>query len=120
MTQLKKKIMKNDSAVKSIQESIAKGELIVVVGTGVSISLTNNEYKQLSWTGLIESGFAFGGVKGKITEAQIESWSDQLHSSDIDDVLSAAEFVGRKLGAPTGELYARWLNESFKRRSSKK
>ncbi|MDR8386645.1 hypothetical protein MKS85_14010 [Pseudomonas sp. JL2] len=65
MTQLKKKIMKNDSAVKSIQESIAKGELIVVVGTGVSISLTNNEYKQLSWTGLIESGFAFGGVREK-------------------------------------------------------
>lgn len=101
------------SAVKNIHESIAKEELIVVVGTGVSISLTNNEFKQLSWTGLIESGFSFGGVKGKITAAQIESWGDQLHSNDIDDVLSAAEFVGRKLGAPSGELYARWLNESF-------
>lgn len=105
--------MTNGIAVKNIHESIAKEELIVIIGTGVSISLTNNEYKQLSWTGLIESGFAFGGIKGKITETQIESWSDQLHSNDIDDVLSAAEFVSRKLGAPSGELYARWLNESF-------
>jgi hypothetical protein len=105
--------MTNDSAIKNIHDSITKEELIVVVGTGVSISLTNNEYYQLSWTGLIESGFSFGGVKGKITKAQIESWDDQLHSTDIDDILSAAEFVSRKLGAPNGELYARWLNESF-------
>lgn len=105
--------MKNISAIESIRDSAAKGELIVIVGTGVSISLTQNEYKQLSWKGLIESGFEFGGVKGKITEAQIESWSDQLNSDDIDDVLSAAEFVGRKLGAPGGDLYARWMNNSF-------
>ncbi|SCY92993.1 NACHT domain-containing protein [Pseudomonas sp. NFACC37-1] len=105
--------MTKDSALKNIRESILKEELVVIVGTGVSISLTGNEYKQLSWTGLIASGFLFGGAKGKITEAQIESWSQQLYSTDIDDVLSAAEFVSRKLGAPSGDLYARWLNESF-------
>ncbi|MCU0072942.1 SIR2 family protein [Pseudomonas koreensis] len=105
--------MTKESAIKNIVDSISKEELVVVVGTGLSISLTSNLYSQLSWIGLIESGFVFGGEKGKITDAQIESWSDQLHSSDIEDVLCAAEFVGRKLGAPTGELYARWLNNSF-------
>ncbi|MCU0118570.1 SIR2 family protein [Pseudomonas sp. B2M1-30] len=99
--------------IKNIQESIAKDELVVIVGTGVSISLTNNEYKQLSWAGLVESGFSFGGTKGKISTNQIDFWKNQLQSDDIDDLLSAAEFVGRKLGAPNGDLYARWLSESF-------
>jgi hypothetical protein len=105
--------MPDNAALINLKESIAREELVVVVGTGVSVSLTNNEVKQLSWTGLIESGFAFAGIKGKITPAQIETWKSQLQSDDIDEVLSAAEFVGRKLGAPSGDLYARWLNESF-------
>lgn len=101
------------SILNGIRDSISKGELVVVVGTGCSISLTNNEYRSLSWTGLVESGFSFAGQKGKVTSEQIGFWSNQLNSSDLDDILCAAEFVGRKLGAPNGDLYARWLNESF-------
>lgn len=100
-------------ALNAVRDSIAKGELVVVVGTGCSISLTNNKCQSLSWTGLIESGFQFAKMKGKVTEEQIEIWGNMLRSSDIDDTLSAAEYVGRKLEAPEGELYARWLNESF-------
>ncbi|RJG12307.1 NACHT domain-containing protein [Pseudomonas cavernicola] len=105
--------MTESAATNSIRQSISKGELVVVVGTGCSISVTNNYYKSLSWSGLIKSGFDFAGVKGKVSSEQIGFWSNQLHSSDIDDVLSAAEYISRKLNAPTGDLYARWLNESF-------
>lgn len=100
-------------AINDIKDSISRGELVVVIGTGCSISVTDNKHEALSWTGLIESGFSFAGRKGKITQQQIGFWSNQLGSSDIDDVLCAAEFVGRKLDAPNGDLYARWLNESF-------
>jgi hypothetical protein len=100
-------------ALNAIRDSIVKGELVVVVGTGCSISLTNNECRSLSWMGLIESGFQFAKIKGKVTEEQIGFWANLLCSPDIDDILSAAEYVGRKLEAPAGELYARWLNESF-------
>jgi SIR2-like domain len=34
--------------------------------------------------------------------------------NDLDELLGAAEFMGRKLGAPNGELYARWLEGVFK------
>jgi hypothetical protein len=37
-----------------------------------------------------------------------------LDSSDIDDILGAAEFMSRKLDAPKGGLYSRWLENVFK------
>jgi hypothetical protein len=62
---------------------------------------------------LIENGFAHGEKKGKITGDQVKTWKAQLDSSDIDDLLGAAEFMGRKLDAPNGDLYARWLANVF-------
>lgn len=97
-----------------LTDSARRGELVVIVGTGVSMALTNGTIPSLSWKGLIEDGFAHGVKKGKITLAQDEAWKAQLDSSDIDDLLSAAEFMGRKLEAPQGNLYARWLENVFK------
>jgi SIR2-like domain len=101
------------SALSHIRKSAAAGKLIAVIGTGVSIALTNGKNRGLSWKGLVENGFDYGVQKGKITELQQQFWRNQLDSTDIDDLLSAAEFVGRKLGAPSGDLYARWLKNVF-------
>jgi hypothetical protein len=87
---------------------------VAVVGTGVSIGLTNGAILGLSWKGLILDGFAYGVLKGKISDAQEKGWKTQLESSDLDDLLGAAEFMGRKLGAPHDDLYARWLESVFK------
>lgn len=103
----------SDASLAQIQKSAADGKLIAVVGTGVSVALTDGKNKALSWKGLIEGGFEFGVRKGKITDQQKTFWNNQLQSEDIDDVLGAAEFVTRKLGAPKGELYARWLQSTF-------
>lgn len=97
-----------------IQDSISRGELVVVVGSGISLALTNGDLPALSWTGLVRNGFAYGVKKGKITEAQAQNWRTQLESKDIDDLLCAAEFMGRKLDAPQGPLYANWLKSVFK------
>lgn len=95
------------SAIENIKESILKDELVVVIGTGCSIALTDSSNKILSWKGLIESGFDYATVKGKISNEQKGFWSNQLASNDIDDLLSAAEFVGRKLDSPSGDLYSK-------------
>lgn len=92
-------------------ESARQGKLVVIVGAGVSIGLTNG--KALSWTGLIKNGFDYGIKKGRITDVQLNSWSSQLASTDMDDLLGAAEFMTRKLGAPTDHVYGRWLEEIF-------
>lgn len=104
-----------DIAIENIKDSILKDELVVVIGTGCSIALTENSNTILSWKGLIESGFDYAVVKGKISNEQKGFWSNQLASPDIDDLLGAAEFVGRKLESPFGDLYSRWLSDSFEK-----
>lgn len=102
------------AAIERLSDSAGRGELVAVIGTGVSISLASGRNPALSWKGLIENGFAYGVRKGKIKESQANDWKAQLSSPDVDDLLAAAEFVGRKLGAPSGDLYARWLQDAFR------
>jgi hypothetical protein len=96
-----------------ITDAVRRNELVAVIGTGVSMGLTNGKIPALSWKGLVRDGFAFGAKKGKITSTQVEAWKPQLESSDLDDLLGAAEFMSRKLDGPNGELYARWLEHVF-------
>ena len=45
-----------DNAIAQLRRSALDGKLVVVVGTGVSMALTNGKNPALSWKGLIESG----------------------------------------------------------------
>src|SRR5436190_5230653 len=96
---------KSGNGVLRLTDSARRGELVAIVGTGVSIGLTDNKIPALSWRGLILHGFAHGVQKGTISAAQEKAWRMQLDSNDLDDLLGAAEFMGRKLGAPHGDLY---------------
>lgn len=102
------------SDLAQIKESIARQELVLVVGTGVSIALTEGKMPSMSWAGLVQDGFAHAQKKGLISDVQFAAWQAQLNSTDIDDLLGAAEFVSRKLSAPNGDLYSRWLEHVFK------
>lgn len=104
----------NHEAITRLKESVKCGELVVIIGSGVSMALTNGKIPSLSWIGLIRDGFDYGVKKQKITAGQANAWEPQLGSSDIDDLLCAAEFASRKLDAPHGALYARWLENVFK------
>lgn len=97
----------------SLIESIKRGELVAVFGTGSSLALTEGRVGSLSWRGWIEDGYRYGQKLGRIKPAQAKSWKAQLRSDDIDDLLGAAEFVCRKLDGPAGDLYARWFEEGF-------
>src|ERR1700730_5375265 len=104
---------KDEKTIVDLKESIRNHKLVAVIGTGVSIALTGGKNPALSWKGLIENGFSYCKTKGKISTTQRDHWKNQLNSSDLDDVLGAAEFVGHKLGAPAGDLYGRWLEDVF-------
>ncbi len=104
---------KSDSALSKLVEAARRHELVVVVGTGVSVALTEGSQPSLSWFGLVQDGLGYACRKGRITKSQEATWQSLLASADIDELLSAAEFVGRKLDAPGGDLYARWLAGVF-------
>lgn len=106
----KNKTSPSDS-MQRIIDSAKQGKLIVVTGAGLSMGLTNGVAP--SWKGLIENGFSYALNKGRMTQQQSLSWEGQLKSNDVDDLLGAAEFMGRKLGASTDPIYARWLQSEF-------
>jgi hypothetical protein len=97
--------------IAEIKNAIQNGKLIAVLGTGVSIALTGNS--RLSWKSLIQHGFKYAVKMGTISPSRSKAWKTQLESDDLDERLSAAEFMSRKLNAPTGDLYARWLKTTF-------
>src|SRR5258706_10059952 len=84
-------IKRTDAAIARIKSSVTSGQLVAVIGSGVSIALTNGKNDAVSWRGLIENGFAYGVMKSKITSKQREIWESQLSSNDLDDLLGAAE-----------------------------
>jgi hypothetical protein len=99
--------------LEKLRAAIQSSELILVVGSGLSVGLTNSAHRTLSWKGLVWDGLEHSKFKGKLTADQLARWQDMLDSNDMDDLLAAAELVSRKLGAPNGDLYARWLQDSF-------
>ena len=96
-----------------LKDSITAGELVIVTGTGVSLSLSDAPERDISWKGLIRSGFEEALSRGTISPEQRDRWMSQLDSDDIDETLSAAEFMGRKLEAPNSILYKRWMHSVF-------
>lgn len=101
------------ATLRKIATSVSNQELVAVIGTGVSLALTDGAIPTLSWRGLIRNGFEYAVRKGQMKEAQAQTWNAQLESHDIDELLLGAEFMGRKLEAPGGNLYARWLKSVF-------
>jgi hypothetical protein len=93
-----------------LRQEIAEGNALAVVGAGVSIGATHNA-KAASWTGLLQDG-----VDRCQSLGQPADWADrvraEIRSGDMDDLLSAAEKISRKLGAPKGEFH-RWLRETL-------
>ena len=100
-------------SIEEIRRSAATGNLVVVLGAGASIALMPKSKKALSWSGLVRSGLDYGLMRGLINDQQHTRNVEALTSSDIDDLLGVAEFVGRKLDAPHGSPYARWMRGIF-------
>jgi hypothetical protein len=46
----------NQEAVEKIKQSSSKGDLIAVIGTGISMALTDSKNPALSWKGLFSMG----------------------------------------------------------------
>jgi tetratricopeptide (TPR) repeat protein len=93
-----------------LRNEITQGHALAIVGAGISIGATRNA-RAASWTGLLEDGVDRCQALG-----QPADWADRLraeiHSGDLDDLLSAAEKVSRKLGAPKKGEFHIWLRET--------
>jgi tetratricopeptide (TPR) repeat protein len=101
--------------LQDLQREIEAGSVIAIIGAGVSIGATNNQ-PVASWQGLLHHGVDRCLELTQLTPSKAD-WAKRVHaeidSGDLDDMLSAAEKISRKLGAPKGGEYSRWLRETI-------
>ena len=89
-------------------------ETILVAGTGLSMSLTDGKVPQLSWIGLIRSGFQYATEIGTITQERADSWTSILDGSPTTaEILNVAGFLSSSLRAGEGFDYGKWLRREF-------
>ncbi len=101
--------------LRKLRHEIEQGRMLVVVGAGVSIAATGDE-RLASWTGLLRDGAErCVEVAGPLPDGWADRVLAEIDSGDLDELLSAAEKISRKLGAPCGPEYARWLRETVGR-----
>jgi DNA-binding CsgD family transcriptional regulator len=104
--------MAGELLTNDLRAQIERGQVIAIVGAGVSIGATNRN-RLASWTGLLEDGV---DRCCEIVKPLPAGWRErvlaEIYSGDLDDLLSAAEKVSRKLGARSGGEYCRWLRET--------
>lgn len=107
--------MQRASLVDDLRRDIAERRITVVVGAGVSIAATSggNQPAVASWRGLLESGVSECVKIAGQSEAWANRVREELASGDLDDMVIASEKICRKLGAPSGKNYARWLRETL-------
>ena len=102
-----------------LRKLVAEKKVLIIVGSGVSLAATRTDRsdpsdqssRAASWTGLLQLGVEHccaldAKLRGKWETRVLE----EIASLDLDDMLSAAEKISRKLAAPavSGEFHA-WL-----------
>lgn len=105
--------MADEELIKDLQAQIERGQVVVIVGAGVSMGATNGNHLA-SWAGLLEDGVnrCFEVVRPRLDDDWKELLLREIRSDDLDNLLSAATKVSSKLGAPEGGEYGRWLRET--------
>src|SRR5262245_16959141 len=96
MTQPASNILLDD-----LKEQIARGQIVAIIGAGVSIGATNRA-ECASWTGLLHHGVHWCEHLQLIKPEMAPGLHQQIDSGDLDFLLAAAETIAAKLGAPQG------------------
>ena len=105
--------MADELLIKDLQAQIEHGQVVAIVGAGMSIGATNSN-PLASWKGLLEDGVnrCCEVARPLPPKGWKERVLSQIGSEDVVELLSAAENVSGRLGAPAGGEYCRWLRES--------
>ena len=96
-----------------LRNEIKNKNAIFICGTGVSLSATGGKRPEMGWKGLLLNGLRFARDElGNIDDKNFEIYKAMLDEDDMINLISVAEIVEQKLGAPKGE-FRRWLHSVF-------
>ena len=106
-------MIQNSFILRELKRDIARGRIVVLVGTGISAASSGN-HAYTNWRGLLRSGVDKCLTFGAASPAP--NWKACQHSAldegDLIDMLGVAQQVESRLRAAGGE-FARWLKETI-------
>jgi len=95
-----------------LQEELRKGQVVVVVGAGVSVAATGGS-PIASWSGLLLNGVDHcEAVAHPLPLGWGNPVRQQIQSGDTLEMVLAAENIATRLSAPAGGDYRSWLRET--------
>jgi hypothetical protein len=106
----------SSSQINQLKREIASGQLVVVVGSGVSVAACGNQevdgHKVATWTGLLEHGvdrlIAIGAADGGE-----EMLRNMIRSRKTDFMISAAGMITERFKARSEGTYRSWLETTI-------
>jgi hypothetical protein len=104
----------SDALLQDLRGQLAVGDVVAVVGAGLSLSATGNA-EVASWTGLLRSGVKYCQDIAHVDDEWARRAREDIDSGDMDGILSTAEKVTNKLGGNSGPEFRRWLEETVGR-----
>lgn len=100
-----------DLRTHDLRQLIAKGQLIVVVGAGVSLAATGGA-PTAGWKGLLRDGIQRCRNWSHADEGWCARQVKTLEDGDIDEWINVAQLITRRLGGNSHGEFRRWLRES--------
>jgi hypothetical protein len=95
-----------------LKARIAAQRVVVFVGTGVSSGASSSPLA--GWKGFLEAGINV--CESMFSSSLPPGWAHRQHAAleqgDLDEWLNVAEAVSRKLDAPRGGEFRRWLRDT--------
>jgi tetratricopeptide (TPR) repeat protein len=98
--------------VEDLRAELARGEVLVVVGTGVSIQATGGADARATWDGLIADGIEHCVGTSLLTHDDAQALRERLKKGSVDERLGVAQAISKSLLAPHGGEFRRWLGET--------
>jgi hypothetical protein len=103
------------SHIKQLQRELASGQVVVVVGSGVSVAACGQQlvegHKVASWSGLLEHGVErLSGIGAADGDAEL--LRGLIGSGKPDLMINAAEIITDRLKARSEGIFRGWLAET--------
>lgn len=99
------------AAINEIRKSLSRGQLLVVVGTGLTAGATC-QAESSTWQGLIKHGIQRCVDLGVRDDVWAQRARADVDSPFEPDLIAAAEKTTEALGGRVGAQYKKWLKES--------
>ncbi|MEA2339507.1 MAG: hypothetical protein QOE82_3514, partial [Thermoanaerobaculia bacterium] len=103
--------MPQQKLLDDLRGELAKGNVLVVVRTGVSIQASGNA-TCARWDGLILDGINHCVQTNLMTEDEASTLRAKLSTKAVTEMIKVGEKISATLGAPHGGEFRRWLWES--------